>query len=165
MTDKEKAKEIRALLKKKFGLTSRDVSVRSRSSIDLEIKTIKALMIKSKIEKESSQFERIFRDHATGEILAGGNTFVFVSIEWKFRKKLASAVEAEIMRTTKTGELENGTVVKLFGKIELAKTNRGEYVVSYKKAHEFLVHDLKSNTNSVLGFIINNAPEVLKKLA
>jgi len=165
MTDKEKAKEIRALLKKDFGLTARDVSVRSTSSINLNIKTAKALALREKIKKAVAKFERVFRDHVTGEILAGGNTFVFVSIDWSFHKKLTEAIKKELDRVVGSGEMEDGTVVKLFGKIDLSKYN-GVYSIKYRNERKLLRNDvLRYNLDEILEFTANSATSVLKQFA
>jgi len=70
------AKDIRNALKNQLGLTSQDVSVRSsRGAIRVEIKIPTA---KGPIEEIARMAEHVDRCEFSGEILAGGNTFVFV---------------------------------------------------------------------------------------
>jgi len=85
MTAKEKAANIRKELKKQLGVTSRQVSVRSRNSgydeaIDVTIKDLK--VNKAKVEAIASKYEYIRRCEYSGEILAGGNTYVFVRLDY-----------------------------------------------------------------------------------
>lgn len=79
----EASKTIRAQLKSRLGLTSKDVSVRSSSysmgsSINVEIKTPRASLVE--IDRIANGSERIDRD-ANGEILSGGNRYVFVKYD------------------------------------------------------------------------------------
>ena len=72
----EIAKIIRSELKK-VGYSSRMVSVRSNScAIHCEIKD--KAVDKALVEKIAIQHEDIDYDQYTGEILSGGNTYVFV---------------------------------------------------------------------------------------
>jgi len=74
---KEQAKLIRAELKKELGLTSKDVSVKSDlyavwvriKNEDIEIEDVKNI---------AKKYESIDRCERTGEILQGGNSYVFV---------------------------------------------------------------------------------------
>jgi hypothetical protein len=83
MTSTERAKEIRKVLKTK-GWNSRKVSVRTRLggySAAIHV-TIKALDISSdEVESLVERFERVRRCERSHEILAGGNTFVFVNYD------------------------------------------------------------------------------------
>ena len=78
------ANEIRKELKKN-GYSSREISVRKRhagysSAINV---TIKDLTINLKdIKKIVHKFENVGWDERTGEILSGGNTFVFVDYDY-----------------------------------------------------------------------------------
>lgn len=76
----EKAKEIRKSLKAQ-GITAQMVSVTTRDAgyeerIDVKIKCADVDI--RKVEEIAHQYQEIDRDERTGEILAGGNTFVFV---------------------------------------------------------------------------------------
>ena len=72
MLDKERAKEIRKILKANFKNTK--FSVRSKNSINIEWTNGPT---KRQVEKLVNKFEVYQRCEATGEILAGGNTFIF----------------------------------------------------------------------------------------
>jgi hypothetical protein len=77
----EVAKELRQALKTELGLGPREVSVRTDnyslgSSIDVTIKV--PGILKDKVEEIAKRFARIQYDHATGEILCGGNRHVHV---------------------------------------------------------------------------------------
>lgn len=134
------AYEVREALKKQFGLTSRDVSVRSkRGSIDITLKTVKALPYMKKIKNISSQHERYQLDQATQTILRGGNTFVFVNLDWKFRDRLVKQIEAEISKKI-TDEFMHGegggNTITVYGNYEVVKwrnTSSDEFGVLHKK--------------------------------
>ncbi|MCD8875437.1 hypothetical protein K2V74_14030 [Mammaliicoccus sciuri] len=71
------AKEIRTELKKELGYTNRQISVKNNwSSIDVVIKDDS--VDREAVEKIAKPLEEVDRCEVTGEILAGGNTFVFV---------------------------------------------------------------------------------------
>lgn len=80
MTNKELGSAIRATLKT-AGYAPRDISVRVR---DCGYSTSASVTIKNpeirleSVERLLSKFESIDRDYATGEILAGGNCYLFV---------------------------------------------------------------------------------------
>lgn len=84
MTNKEISQAIRKALKE-AGYDRKDISVTSKyvgysSRFDVIIKNP---MIKiSDVEKIADQWESVDRDPATGEILAGGNDYVFVKYEY-----------------------------------------------------------------------------------
>jgi hypothetical protein len=76
---KEKAQEVRQQLKTE-GITSKQVSIRSDSnSISIHIKDL--TVSKQRVEEAASGQEHIRRCEASGEILGGGNTFVFVEFD------------------------------------------------------------------------------------
>jgi hypothetical protein len=64
------------------GLKARDISVRYDGSYHVNVKTIYPL---SEIEEIANKKESYQRDEATGEILCGGNTFVFVKYDYDFK--------------------------------------------------------------------------------
>ena len=97
MTMTEKAKTIRAELKKELGLNNKHVSVRKNScSIRVYIKSEEAYKVIDKIEKIAEKQESYQRDEATGEILCGGNTFVFTEIDYDWRKSIEAKFEKEV---------------------------------------------------------------------
>lgn len=84
MTNKELSRKIRNELKAS-GYTSKDVSIRVKdcgysTSVWATIKN--PTISKSKITSMLKKYDEYERDHATGEILEGGNTYVFVDYEY-----------------------------------------------------------------------------------
>lgn len=84
MTNKEIAQEIRKALKEN-GYSRKDISVRSSyigysSRFDVSIKN--PLIRYSEVKEIVKRYENYERDIASGEILEGGNDFVFVSYEY-----------------------------------------------------------------------------------
>lgn len=80
----EKAKAIRTELKKKYGWTSKQVSVRSKSySLGASIRvTIKDLKVsKKKVSEIALQHRDFYYCQYSQEILSVGNHFVFVEID------------------------------------------------------------------------------------
>lgn len=80
-TPAEAARTIRDTLKRRYGFTSRDVSVRSSSysmgsNIDVTIR--RDGIREATVRDVAEQAERIRRCDITGEILSGGNRFVSV---------------------------------------------------------------------------------------
>ena len=74
---KEEAKIIRAELKQKLGLTVKDVSVKSDLySVWVRIKN-KDVNI-NEVKNIAKKYESFDRCERTGEILQGGNSYVFV---------------------------------------------------------------------------------------
>ena len=74
----ERAKNIRQELKQ-LGYNNKKVSVRcDGGSINVILKFIPNTEQVKEVKKVAEKFEKIHYDEATGEILSGGNTFVFV---------------------------------------------------------------------------------------
>ena len=93
MTNKERSASIRAGIKK-LGYNSRQVSVRSgfcgySEYTHVTIKDVKADI--REIEKACKKFQSIDFDSATGEILAGGNTYVHVQYDYDAIEKATDA--------------------------------------------------------------------------
>jgi hypothetical protein len=154
----EKTKEIREVLKKKFGLTNRDVSIRYDGSIRVTLKTVKALPYMKKIKEAAEKHESYQRDQATGVILRGGNTFVFVGLDWKFRDKLVKQIEAEISKKITdvfmNGE-GGGNTITVYGNYDVVKWRNktpDEFGVIYKK---------QTNAGPILRSIMEAAGRVL----
>lgn len=139
----EEAKVIREAIKKKFKLTNRDVSVKARrgstsSAVTVSLKSVKALPYKKKIEEIGRTQEWYQRDQVTGSILAGGNTFVFVELDWKFRDTLIKKIEAEISKKITDEFLYGeggGNAITVYGKYDVIKSRQkeSEFWVSHKK--------------------------------
>ena len=143
---KEEAKAIRDALKTQFKLTNRDVSVKARSggtssAVNVTIKGPKALPYWKKIEEIGRGQEHYQRDQVTQTILAGGNTFVFVNLDWKFRDKLIKKIEAEISKKI-TDEFMHGegggNAIKVYGDYTVVKDRQSkddQFWVTHSKSH------------------------------
>ena len=88
-TCREVTNAMKAILKK-AGIDTRLISIRHKwcgysESYHVEIKS-KAIDKKT-VSMICSNFAKIDRNERTGEILAGGNTYVFVDYCWDIRKK------------------------------------------------------------------------------
>lgn len=88
MTNSERAKKIRKEIKEKLGYTSRQVSVTNPGAIFVTIKAEIAIKDIKIIEEIASKYELIFRCKHTGEILEGGNSFIFVRIDSELKNKV-----------------------------------------------------------------------------
>lgn len=91
MTAREIAEEIRKNLKK-HGITSRQVSVRTKTylldkSIEIRIKDLK--VSKKLVEAAAKKYEYIRWNDYTNDILAGCNTYVAVDFDYKVLKEKA----------------------------------------------------------------------------
>ena len=80
MTTKEKIKAIREQFKQ-LGYNNRKISVTDgggtlESSIRVRVKFVPILEQIQEIKEVAEKFRQVLYDEATGEILAGGNTFV-----------------------------------------------------------------------------------------
>lgn len=80
MKTSEKAARIRKELKNTLGYNNRMVAVKSTSG-SITICCKEAGLDKKAIYAIASQFKNVHYDELTGEVLAGGNTFVFVKHE------------------------------------------------------------------------------------
>lgn len=133
---KEEAVAIRTALKKELGLSSRDVSVKASyggmsSSVKVNIKTMKALQLKSKIENIGTGEESYDRDEASGEILGGGNTFIFVEIDWKYREALQKIINDAVEKES-NGDFKEGDQITIFKTFIIDNKGKGQFYV-YKK--------------------------------
>lgn len=123
---KEEAAAIRDILKKELGLTARDVSVTSKyggtsSAVTVKIKNTKALENYTKIENIGNSKQSYETDRRTGEILGGGNTFIFVSLDYKFEQELSKKVQDEFEKQTK-GEWDEQDSAVLFGVFQIVNS-------------------------------------------
>lgn len=103
------AADIRAALAK-AGFGRAEVSVRSSSgstSSSVRVSIRKARVPLERVEKIADQFEKVDRDQATGEILCGGNTYVFVD----YQSGALAAEEAIAQRQLDEGRRDFGRFV------------------------------------------------------
>ncbi len=153
------AQRIRTALKKELKLSNRDVSVKARSggmssAVNVNIKTVKALQVMTKIEEIGTKEEYYTRDEATGEILGGGNTFIFTEIDYKFRQKLADTINNEMKKLIKKTPLEDGKSVKLFKTFDIVKTsNAGYYARLPKKNLHSEIRDINYPSGAIFMLI------------
>jgi len=88
------SKEVKNFLKS-HGIETKDIRVSSNSSID--VKLLDPRLDIDKIEELlKNEFESYQRDDATGEILSGGNTFVFIEYDYDLVKQIQEEIRGSI---------------------------------------------------------------------
>ena len=88
------AREVKAFLKEK-GIDTQNIRVSSGSSIDVKLLDPKLdFDLIDQILKE--EYESYQRDQATGEILSGGNTFVFVEYDYDLVKEIQEQLRGSL---------------------------------------------------------------------
>lgn len=80
MTTKERVQAIRNTLKSN-GYSNRQISVTSDNAIWVTVKDSNIQL--TDIENLVKKYEHYYTDEITGEILNGGNTFVFVQYDYR----------------------------------------------------------------------------------
>lgn len=114
-THKTPAQKARQALKK-AGYTTKDVSVtNSNGNVNVVCKSIKACADIEKIEAIAKNQESIGRCEITGEVLCGGNTFVFVEMKYKFVKEIVSIYSNEIDSAITSADKDPGLMVTVYG--------------------------------------------------
>jgi len=89
-----KAKDVKNFLKTKQ-IDTKNIRVSTDSSI--RVKLLDPYLDLEKIETIlQEEFESYQRDEATGEILSGGNTFVFVEYDWDLVKRVQEELHGTI---------------------------------------------------------------------
>ena len=127
---REEAEAIRKILKDSFKLSSRDVSVKSQiGAVNIKLKSVKSLQSKTKIENIAKDAESYDTDDKTGEILSGGNTFIFVELDDKLASDLKDKIQAEYEKQ-KSG-FENGNRITLFGVFNITQ-HKNELIITAK---------------------------------
>jgi len=169
----EEAKVIRAHLKKKFGLSARDASVKAQyggtsSSVTVSLKTTKALPYMKRIEDFAKGQQRYDRDERSGSILAGGNTFIFVDIDYDFSTKIHNQTKAEIEKQITDDMYKNNdtSYFKVFGYSIQKVAGRMEFWVTDPKTKRSSGEvPIDVVANQLLKIMIrNNDTKNLKKL-
>ena len=141
MTNKERTQAIKAELKK-AGYGTKQVSIRSRycgysDATDITVKDLNCNI--EKIRKICEKFEKIDYDKYSGEILAGGNTYISVQWDWKV---IHNATEEKVAEAEKiVNETKNGTTLFENDKIKLVlcyDENRDLYdIAEFKNGENF----------------------------
>lgn len=75
---------------KKAGIDTRFISIRHKwcgYSESYHVEILSADIDREKVRRICNNFEEIDRDERTGEILAGGNTYIWVDYCWDIREK------------------------------------------------------------------------------
>ncbi len=121
MTIKEKCAAMRAELKK-LGYNSKQVSVRGgycgySDRAEITIKDMKA--DRKAIENVCKKFQSIDYDSASGEILEGGNTYIFVKYDYD---TLENAIEEEVNKL-------DSLMAEIEKEQKHIKKNNSEYVL------------------------------------
>jgi hypothetical protein len=107
MTTTDKTKAIRQALKA-AGVAARAVSVRARRGEGISVLINSAEVKKALVESIARPFESISRDHYSGEILCGGNTFVSVEYTDEALAALKAPMMAAMERLANGGEVDLG---------------------------------------------------------
>lgn len=134
---KEESKAIRKILRDKYKLTPRDVGVTNKyggysSAVTMTVKTEKALLLMDELKKISKEFEKYERDFATQEILLGGNTYVFVQMDYKLARSLEDKIKAEFKKKSKDGFEQAGDSVELYKTFNIGREDKKIYVSGIK---------------------------------
>lgn len=88
------AREIKAFLKEK-GIDTKNIRITSASAI--EVKLLDPKLDYDQIEQLlKDEYESYQRDEATGEILSGGNTFVFIEYDYDLLKEIQEELRGTI---------------------------------------------------------------------
>lgn len=95
MTPKsETAAQIRKDLKA-IGISQRQVAVKARRGSSIDV-VIKALCDEAAVRRIARSYERVNRSESTGDILCGGNMFVFIKWDSQVLDTLAAPIAAMI---------------------------------------------------------------------
>lgn len=93
-SNKEIAKIMRELFKKLgYGTQELSIKISRGTAIYVKIKTYKASLDKDFIETTANRFKRVDYDKYSGEILAGGNLFVFTDIDDSVKQQVAKELK------------------------------------------------------------------------
>lgn len=158
---KESAKQLRKELKNKLGVNSRQVSVRSsRNSIDVTIKDLTVNF--SEVEKIANTYESIRRDHATGEILSGGNTYISVGYSYDTMEEEAKKL------MPKAKEIINNNKDLVKNEWATVWENDTHCILYSDKVDVFPIITLETKNdgllNKVKSFMANNAESIADAL-
>ena len=147
---------IRQILKDKFNLTSRQVSVRQRkggysSSIDVTIKHESAIKYMDDIENLTKNLQRYTRDERTQEILAGGNLFIFVKIDFDLQISLEDEYRDEITKLGEEAMADANTMFDFNGIRFFYDSSYKEFKVSSDNKRKY--NPMLTNIDSLVRFL------------
>jgi len=114
-----RANQIRAALKQ-AGFSARQVTVRERHEA-LHVSIRQESVSLTKVQAIAKQFEVVRRDHATGEVLCGGNTYVRV----EYVDAVVAPIKAAILAVLEPAPSDE--YVSLPGGFRAMKCTRGAY--------------------------------------
>jgi len=161
----DEAKEIRELIKSKYKLSSGDVSIKfkymgSSSSVDMTIKSEKALDFYGNLKEIVKDMESLDKDKFDG-ILSGGNTFINLEIDYKLEEKLEDKIKDEFKDKTKNG-FEIGDMVSIFDTFTISYFDETNLIGKIKGVNSSsITQSIKpNNASDSVPFLIMN---VIKK--
>lgn len=133
MTNKELGNKIRKALKE-AGFASKDVSVRVKdcgysTSVDLTIKN--PLIRYTEVEEVAERFNSYERDEKTGEILEGGNTYIFLGYENGLLAEVAEPLLETAQMVLSSGKYDGRIIAKNgANSVSLCKYDKNEWTIS-----------------------------------
>lgn len=131
------SKQIKKELKE-AGFDVKKISVRYDGSYNIRIKDLSINL--DKVEAIARKYENYSRCEYSGEILSGGNTFVFVQLDWKAESEAKQSVEfldfaKNIENKLKTSKdvrvTENLLIRKYDGGFHIYDSNVSNYFNNY----------------------------------
>lgn len=136
---------------KEAGIPTKKISVRCDGSVHVTIKDL-SISIEA-VEKVVKKHEHYQRDEYNGEILQGGNTFVFVDYDWGLKAEWYKneAFAQEVLKEFK-GYFGTGVVY-----LKHAENKASEWS---KNSHGLAQEALKDVVGSVLAGNLENLKEV-----
>nr|DAG28522.1 MAG TPA: hypothetical protein [Caudoviricetes sp.] len=153
MTNQELKTTIKEELKKAGFKKGYTISVKDcLYSTSMKIKINDPTINRKEIEKIAHKFQEIDRDERTGEILSGGNCYVFV----EYKEGIFEEVAREYEATAKGAMMSKDVTTKIFdglylinwehsGNLEIRQQNEKDY-------RTFKVYDLKQLSEFIYKF-------------
>ena len=126
------AKAIRQALKSELSITSKEVSVRTQRGGSYRLNILTAKVDAAKVKEIASRFESVRYCEATGYMLSGGNTFVFVT-EYQPMDAVEMTVENTATRAKMYGSTPGGWFERYFPTVAKAEAFAGRkgWAVNY----------------------------------
>lgn len=148
MTTTERAATIRAELKA-LGIGPKQVSVRKLHVGSIHVEILSAQVALAPVEAAANKHESIARDHMTGEILCGGNTYVRVEYSDAVLAPLAACIEVQLV----DARVEAGEVLTL-----------GDLRVFCRDGHEWIAFPVDGG-EPVVAYTLENMAKNLARRA